>query len=71
RAKHKGIRQFENWLMHRPPACADMIRIPLVLFQKERQAKWAGVVKQFYSVLQGRHDLRVMPFPVSSVHPEG
>ena len=39
--------------------------------EKEMPAKWAGVVKQFYSVLQGRHDLRVMPFPVSSVHPEG
>jgi AcrR family transcriptional regulator len=31
-----------------------------------RPAEWAGVVKQFYSVLQGRHDFLVMPFPVSS-----
>ena len=30
----------------------------------------AGVVRQFYFVLQERHELRFMPFPVSSVHPK-
>ena len=35
--RDKGIRQCPHWLMHTPPACAILIRIPLK--QKNRQAK--------------------------------
>ena len=39
RAKNQGIRQCTHWLMHSPPGCADMIRIPYAK-KKTHPVRW-------------------------------
>ena len=39
--ENQGVHQCAHWFTHRPPACADMIRIPPLLMSKS-PGRWPG-----------------------------